>query len=324
MTDISTKAPDEELEEHTDTPEELSAEDRAIEQRARGMGWHPFAEYRGPPGKWVPADVFVERGETVLPIMRANNRRLEEKVEKQNTVIEDLKRTVGEQKQVLEEMRDFARRSDERGYQRALAEVEAKREAAIDAGDRDAFKQADAELKALEQGHADRPKVDTAPPPVPRAEQPKIDPAVLAFVEANPWFNTNPRLNAKMVAEHLDVMSDYPEMALAEQLELAASNLKERHPQMFGSDPTPAPRPRPRAPSVSAPSSSAPARRQPATGIDSIADPEERKQARGAFERMKRQLPDYTEAEYMAVYDNPHSDVIAMRRASKGATNVRA
>ena len=38
------------------------------------------------------------------------------------------------------------------------------------------------------------------------------------------------------------------------------------------------------------------------TKIDSIADPAERAEARQAFNRMKRQLPDYTEAEYMAVY----------------------
>ena len=51
------------------------------------------------------------------------------------------------------------------------------------------------------------------------------------------------------------------------------------------------------------------------TKINSIAEPTERAEARQAFNRMKRQfLPDYTEAEYMAVYAQKDRVVVDGRR----------
>ena len=52
------------------------------------------------------------------------------------------------------------------------------------------------------------------------------------------------------------------------------------------------------------------------TKINAIADPAERAQAREAFNRMKQQLPDYTEAEYMALYADPHGDVLSLQQKS--------
>ena len=51
--------------------------------------------------------------------------------------------------------------------------------------------------------------------------------------------------------------------------------------------------------------------------IDQIQDVSERQQARDAFNRTKRQLPDYTEAEYMALYADPHADVLTMQKPRK-------
>ena len=55
------------------------------------------------------------------------------------------------------------------------------------------------------------------------------------------------------------------------------------------------------------------------TRINAIADPTERAEAREAFNRMKRQMPDYTEAEYIALYADPHGDVLALQQNSAGS-----
>lgn len=52
-----------------DTPPE-------VETQAREMGWRPKEEFRGDESKWVDAKTFVERGEHVLPIVKATNERL--------------------------------------------------------------------------------------------------------------------------------------------------------------------------------------------------------------------------------------------------------
>lgn len=321
-TAIETTISDEELEIETAEPEGDDAEQLALEARARDLGWHPFAEYRGLPGKWVDAKTFIQRGEEILPIVRANNHRLEEQLKRQGKVIEDLNRSNQEQGVVLREMREMARKADERGYQRALADAKAERDAAVAAGDTVAFQQADEKVDALQDTRA---KI-TEPPPLPKPETPKVDPAVLAFVDDNPWFNTDNFLNQQMVAQHLKVIRKHPKMPLAEQLDMAKDNLVAEYPEMFDGEetPAPAPRPRQRAASVAAPTNQGPAPRRGATGIDSIADPAERTQAREAFNRTKRQIADYTEAEFMAIYEDPHGDVIEIARITKEKTRVRA
>lgn len=51
-----------------------------IEDQARSMGWVPQEDWKGDPDKWTSAEEYVERGEQIIPIMRANNRALRDDV----------------------------------------------------------------------------------------------------------------------------------------------------------------------------------------------------------------------------------------------------
>lgn len=51
-----------------------------IIERAKEMGWTPKEEFRGDPEKFIDADEFVQRGETLMPILKASNRRLQAEV----------------------------------------------------------------------------------------------------------------------------------------------------------------------------------------------------------------------------------------------------
>ena len=113
-------------------------------------------------------------------------------------------------------------------------------------------------------------------------------------------------------------------------VEEAKARVAERYPERFEAprdQAPPAPRPaRParRPASVAAPTPEPPAPRPGATPtINSIADPAERAQVREAFNRLKRQLPDTTEADYMALYEDPHSDILAMQQTRKTQPNGR-
>jgi hypothetical protein len=57
------------------------------ETRALQMGWQPKEKFRGDPEKWVPAETFVERGETFVPYLKANNRKLEAKLSEQAEIL---------------------------------------------------------------------------------------------------------------------------------------------------------------------------------------------------------------------------------------------
>lgn len=306
-----------------DLPPDADAERGALEARARTMGWKPLTEYRGPPGRWTDAEEFILKGEVALPVMRDNNRRMSERLIRQDGEITGLRTTVDEMKQVITDLRDMAQRSNKQGYDRAMAEIEQRKRVAVEAGDTTAYDAlvTEAERMARERpAPAVTPKADEAPP-APVA--PQAPPEVTAFIAANPWFKTDAFLMRQMTAKHEAVIAEYPDMPLDEQLDEALIRLKEEFPTRFGMSRAPdnlppeppAPRPRrPGVPLVTPPSGNGggnPPRAPRTSGIDSIADPEDRKQARAAFNRMKRNVPDYTEAEYMTVYNDPHADILA-------------
>jgi hypothetical protein len=326
-TAINTSVPEPELPSDvepldTEPPgDDDTAADAGVDARAREMGWKPLAEYRGPPGKWQPAADFIERGENILPIVRDQNRRMGERIGKLEGEITSLRSTAQEQLQIIKDMRELGRKADQRGYDRAMAELKTKQREAVAQGDTTTYDQLVEQAEALA---GSRPTAAAAPPPAqpqaPEPQRPVVSPAVQAFVGANSWFNTDPLLTRKMIDLHIDVIQEGEIADEGAQLTEARRRLVEDYPERFpGAAMPPAPS-RPAARPRAAVAQPTPANEQaprpgsaPAT-INSISDPAERAQAREAFNRTKRQLPDYTEAEYMALYADPHADVLVMQK----------
>lgn len=304
----------------------------ATEARARDMGWKPLAEYRGPPGKWQPAADFISRGENILPIVRDQNRRLTERVGKLEGEISGLRVSTGEQLQIIKDLRDMGQRQNKAGYDRAMADLRSKQRQAVEVGDTKAYDQLVQQAEALQESRpapaaAATTTAEPARPAAPAA--PSLTPTVQAFIRENSWFNTDKLLSDTMVGFHQEVLRERnadqstlnADPALdRELLEEAKSRVAERYPERFGAppaarDPAPAPRRPARAASVAAPTAEARALAPGATptAINSIPDPAERAQCRDAFNRMKRQMPDYTEKEYMELYADPHGDVLTLQ-----------
>src|SRR5580698_1009152 len=133
-TAVESSVPPEELPSDELPPEEEDAEapDATVESRAREMGWKPLAEYRGPPGKWQPAKDFIERGENILPIVRQQNRVLTERVVRLEGELTGLRKTTDEQLAIIKDLRDMGQRADQRGFDRAMAEIKAKQRLAVE------------------------------------------------------------------------------------------------------------------------------------------------------------------------------------------------
>ena len=320
---VSSSVPDPDLPIDDIEPPTDGADDAelAVEARARDMGWKPLAEYRGPPGKWQPAADFIARGENILPIVRDQNRRLTERVGKLEGEISGLRSTSSEQLQIIKDLRDMGQRADQRGYDRAMAELKTKQRQAVEAGDTTAYDQLVEQAEALANSRAAAAVVE--PPKAPEPPRPQVSSATQAFVSQNPWFNSDQFLNRKMIDAHIDVIQEGQITDEAEQFAEAKQRLVDVYPERFGAaplprEPAPPPAPRRRAAAVVQPTlgNEPPAPRPGAapTTIASIADPADRAQARDAYARMKRQMPDYTEAEYMALYSDPHSDVLTIQQ----------
>src|SRR5665213_3643268 len=74
---------------------------------AKSMGWSPLEQWRGDPEKWVDADAFVERGHTVLPILRKVNKDLEGKLGQTTTELVQVKLALAEQAEALKAIKEF-------------------------------------------------------------------------------------------------------------------------------------------------------------------------------------------------------------------------
>lgn len=294
-----------------------------IEARARAMGWHPLDEFRGPKERWVDAAQFIARGETELPILREQNRRLLDKTVRTDAEVAAMRSTIAEQTEALKELRDLARRANDQGYQRALRELKDKRREAVQTGDQAEFDRLEEQIDALQE---ERSQVVPPKPAesLPAAAVPPKDPAIEAFERANAsWWNRDGFLSGQMVAFHSAVMREHPDWSLGDQLDQALADLKQRFPESFPDEvmtpraaPAPAPQPRPRAAPVAAPRAAGP-QPQRKTGFERIEDPTDRQEAMQAYERIKRQQPDITVAEYLSIYLDPHADVIELQRNAR-------
>jgi hypothetical protein len=312
---------------------EVSAEDRA-----RAQGWRPLAEYRGPPGRWSNAEEFLARGEADWSILRAQNRKMSEKLARLEPEIESLRNTSAEQSEALKAAMNLARRADQRGYDRAVADLKTKQREAVQSGDEVAYDQVEEQLKALETTRA-----EVEAPPEPRAPAPKGAPPppqeVIDFRRDNPWFDRDERLRKAMIAMHqaeIDAEGRKEGAGLQAQLDRALNRMHAAYPETrpagdltdldyeeeeeLPPEPAPRPRPRTRVPAVAAPGPAARPRPGPGARSDpfsSIPDEAERADVKRAFESIRRQDPGYTAAEHMAIYDDPHVDVLELRRQRK-------
>lgn len=157
-----------------------------IEARAREMGWKPQEEFHGDPERWVSAEAYVERGETVLPIVKAQKVKLEQDVARLSTELREAREAIEGSREAIKALEEFYTEETKRQVAKARAELRAQIKEARDAGDVDAELEAQEELTRLnaaegkaKEGPADAKKSDGPPPPT--AEY-------LTWQAENDWF----------------------------------------------------------------------------------------------------------------------------------------
>jgi hypothetical protein len=309
----------------------------SVEARARAMGWKPLAEFKGDPRRWTDAAAFIAHGEEELPILRDQNRRMSERLARLDPEMESLRKTVAEQAAAIKYVQGLAKRADEIGYKRALAELEAQRRGAVETGDTVAFDQVQAQIDTLVQTRAAEPP-EPAPAPVVEGEWPETT----AFKRDNPWVMTDPVLRQAMISAHGAMLDNFPTLSRTEQYERAKRLVMEAHPAKFPRQPAAEPELDPEyedeppvarepAPPPAAPRARPPARaavlapsapQRPGEGRRSVWDqiPEdERADARSGYQYALKGDPDLPASEYVALYINPKLNPLDLRARRKKA-----
>jgi hypothetical protein len=150
------------------------SEERDYEAEARKEGWKPKEEWNGPEEKHVDAKTFVERGESILPIVNSKLRRVEERL----AAAESANKKFGEyHKKTLAK--------EKQNHETKIAQLEAKLEKAVTDGDGDTFTRTNRELNNLRQSPPDEP-----------TDASEYNALVQQWVSENDWYTKDPKLGA--------------------------------------------------------------------------------------------------------------------------------
>lgn len=145
------------------------------EERARKMGWVDRDEFKGDPDKWRPAEEFLERGETVLPILQERLGKLEKDLQSKTDKLERVSSN-------LAKFADFHKGTYKRAYDKAKKDIEARLAAARADGDFEAYDRAVQERLDIEKEEQALAAED---------DSQQVVPEFLDFQKANPWYGND-------------------------------------------------------------------------------------------------------------------------------------
>lgn len=141
-----------------------------VELKAIKMGWTPKDKFKGDPDNWRSADEFVERGESMLPIIKAQVKRQD--------------REIAELKETLQKFGEYHTKTEQRAYEKAYNELREQRAQAIAAGDGAAFDRVDGEINALNK------QLEASKVEIKKAESDsENDPVYIEWKSRNSWVN---------------------------------------------------------------------------------------------------------------------------------------
>lgn len=176
--------------------EQVIEQTQQIETQAREMGWRPQEEFKGDAGKWVDAKTFVEKGEHVLPIVKATNERLRNDLTRTNTELSTIKQALADSQKTIQALEKYHQDDVKQKVEKARADLKAQLVAAKKAGDVEGEVELTEELGRLNTADAAAAAAAITDTKVVKTnEQQAVDytqhPDFVAWKNDNPWFLTD-------------------------------------------------------------------------------------------------------------------------------------
>lgn len=173
----------------------------AIEKKAKGMGWIPKERFNGREDEFIPADEFVRRGEEMIPILRANNRKLEGELAEVRANAARNETLLRASQESIEELKNFnssiaKERAEGRKKELLKGISEAKRAGDVEAETelQDQLQEHNNAMKAAGEPPGEKKPPGGSPPPDPNAW--RKDPTMQAWMRDNEWFGRDEAMTA--------------------------------------------------------------------------------------------------------------------------------
>ena len=167
-----------------------SKADAATQSAAEEMGWIPATRYKGDPERFVDAEEYIKRGETVLPIVKEQNKRLKAELDAVKGQSAATATALREAQGAIQQMQEQHTIQTQRAVDEAKAQLKAQLRAASEAGDHEGVAALTEQMIELNTAQAEVPK-KPAPP-----KEAEISPEQVAWQAENPWFGTDKKRTA--------------------------------------------------------------------------------------------------------------------------------
>lgn len=170
--------------------EEHGSQDARME--AAQIGWVDLPDFKGNPDKWVDAETFLERGRTVMPILRKNNEKLQSELNALREKTVGLETALTSSQESMEALKKFYSEDVQRRVAEMKGELVGKIKQAREDGDVTAELEAGEELQELRDTEREmKARSEEAPAAKTAKEPPALQPWFKAWQEKNPWYGTD-------------------------------------------------------------------------------------------------------------------------------------
>jgi hypothetical protein len=186
--------------------------DEAIKTKARGLGWKPKSEYDGDPAEWRPAKEFVER---------------QSFFDKIKSVKDDLYHTRRENKQLqkdLDTIKEYVKQMSEVEYKRAVSDLQAQKQMAVQEANVDAVKDIDKQIDQLKETRVEVKQTQVSNEPPPEFNE---------WVSKNAWYNNDEELRSQADEFGYGILAKNKNLPPIEVLRQIEIKVKKMYPEKF-------------------------------------------------------------------------------------------
>lgn len=211
------------LPESQEQGSETTTPERDWETEAREMGWIPEAEFKGDkrPAKFIDAKEFVERGETVLPFVQRENRRLKEEREKKEREFE-------ERIAKLDRMSQASLKVMQARHAQELEALKASRDAAVEKGDVTEFRRIDKQITDHEAAKPTDVEPEVKADPVAEAQRVQKE-----WTSKNDWYGKDAVMTGYANYVSQGFLQANPNITMEENLRLTDEAMRKQFPTAF-------------------------------------------------------------------------------------------
>lgn len=186
-------------------------------REAGSLGWVPKERFKGREEEWVDAKEFLRRGQEILPIVKANNRKLTERVE-------NLERKLTEARNVASEAMEYGRKAAEAEWKEKYEDLKRAHAKAVTDGEGEAATALAEELAVHREA---KPKAGENKPANAESSDPRFDQWKSENAE---WYGVDKELTAMANSVGAALAQQYKGDRLYEEVD---KRMRKLYPEKF-------------------------------------------------------------------------------------------